>query len=191
MRAKNAMKLLGITRVTLFNYVKNGKIKAVKLPNGYFDYDEASIYKFLRKSSKKSYLYARVSTYKQSNDLLNQIDSLKTYCDDNNILYANIYSDISSGLDFNRPQFSILLDEVINNRVDKIYITYKDRLSRHSFNMISEIFSKFGTDIVVINDNKKYKDSNQELFEEIVSLMHCYSTKIYSNRVKKNKIKLK
>ena len=35
MKAKDVMKLLGICRVTLYNYVKNGLIKTTTLSNGY------------------------------------------------------------------------------------------------------------------------------------------------------------
>ena len=40
MRSKNALKLLNVTRVTLSSYVKSGKIKATKMSNGYYEYDE-------------------------------------------------------------------------------------------------------------------------------------------------------
>ena len=49
MKAKDVMKLLQITRCTLFNYTKDGKIKVTKLDNGYYDYDEESIFKIMKK----------------------------------------------------------------------------------------------------------------------------------------------
>ena len=40
MKCKEVLKLLKITRQTLNKYKKEGKIKAIQLPNGYFEYDE-------------------------------------------------------------------------------------------------------------------------------------------------------
>ena len=183
MRAKLAMKILNVTRITLYNYIKSGKIKATQLPNGYYDFDEQSIYRFLNKSQRVSYIYARVSTKKQQPDLKNQIKTIKSFCSDNDFSYHSILSDVSSGLDFDRDNFSFLFDEIINNRVDCVFITYKDRLTRHSFSMLESVFEKFGTKIIVVH-NSEHKDSHQELFDDIVTLMHSYSTKVYSRRSK-------
>ncbi len=47
MKAKDVMKLLNICRTTLYNYTKDGSIKATLLDNGYYDYDEESVLKFI------------------------------------------------------------------------------------------------------------------------------------------------
>ena len=68
MKAKEVMKLLNISRATLFNYTKDGKIKVTKLDNGYYEYDEASVFKIIKKDSRTNVIYSRVSTYKQKTD---------------------------------------------------------------------------------------------------------------------------
>jgi predicted site-specific integrase-resolvase len=80
MKAREVLKILGISRVTLNKYVNNGSIKVTKLDNGYYDYDDESVYKFMKKDLRYNVLYARVSTYKQKNDLDNQVNSLIDYC---------------------------------------------------------------------------------------------------------------
>ena len=69
MKSAEVLKLLKITRPTLTNYIKLGKIKVTKLGNGYYNYDDESIYKFLGQSNPNSnrinIIYCRVSTYKQ------------------------------------------------------------------------------------------------------------------------------
>ncbi len=47
MKSKEVMKLMNISRTTLFYYTKNGKIKVTKFDNGYYDYDEESVFKLL------------------------------------------------------------------------------------------------------------------------------------------------
>ena len=188
MKAKEVLKLLNISRATLYNYTKNGKIKVQLLDNGYYDYDEVSVYKIIKKDPRINIIYARVSTYKQKNDLQNQINNITTYCKDNNINIDNTFSDIHSGIDLDRPNFNKLLDEVINNNIKNIYISHKDRLTRLSFKTIQSLFLKFGTNIIIINDKCNNCNDN-EIFEELISLMHIFSTTMYSNR-RKNKINI-
>ena len=85
MKAKQVLSILKISRATLYNYTKDGKIKAKLLDNGYYDYDEDSVYKIIKKDMRTNVIYARVSTYKQKNDLQNQIDKIKVHCNTNNI----------------------------------------------------------------------------------------------------------
>ena len=67
------MKLLDISRATLFNYTRDGKIKVIKMDNGYYDYNEESVFKIIKKDARINVIYSRVSTYKQKTDLENQI----------------------------------------------------------------------------------------------------------------------
>jgi putative resolvase len=189
MKSKDVLQLLNISRITLMTYVKTGKITVTKLANGYYDYHDDSVYKFLGKNNKYNVIYARVSTSKQKKDLDTQIKSIISYCEENNIHYKSIYSDVSSGIDLDRKNFSILLADVFSFKINNIYISYKDRLSRLSFKTLEDIFKHFGTNIVVINDTNKNKSNELELFEELISLIHHFSTKTYSKR-RKNKLDL-
>ena len=190
MKAKEVLKLLRCSRPSLTKYLKQGKLKAKLLDNGYYDYEEKSVYDFLNKDiSRKTVIYARVSTKKQKNDLKNQIELLKNFCFQNGYTINEIYSDIASGITFeNRIDLFKLIDEVIDNKIEKIIITYKDRLSRIGFDFFKTLFNKFGCEIIVISEVGSNKLDREEIFEEIISLLHCYSMKMYSKR-KNNKIK--
>ena len=190
MKAKEVLKLLRCSRPSLTKYLKQGKLKAKLLDNGYYDYEEKSVYDFLNKDiSRKTVIYARVSTKKQKNDLKNQIELLKNFCFQNGYTINEIYSDIASGITFeNRIDLFKLIDEIIDNKIEKIIITYKDRLSRIGFDFFKTLFNKFGCEIIVISEVGSNKLDREEIFEEIISLLHCYSMKMYSKR-KNNKIK--
>jgi putative resolvase len=184
MKSKDALKLLGVSRVTLTSYVKNGKIKVTKLANGYYDYDEQSIFEFIGHNKKINIIYSRVSTYKQKDDLSRQTEYIQKFCKNKNIKIDQIFSEISSGIDLDRKQFNELLNLVFKHKVNNIYITNKDRLTRLSFLTLENIFKQFGASIIVISSSKDNKDTDA-IFDELVSLMHLFSTKEYSNR--KNK----
>lgn len=183
MKSKEVLSILNVTRVTLMNYVKTGKIKATKMKNGYYDYDDASVFAFIKKDSRINIIYSRVSTNKQKKFLDTQINLLSTYCKNNNIKIDTIYKEICSGTDLDRTQFSILMDLVFQHKIKNIYITYKDRLTRLSFKTIEQIFKKFGTTIIVIND-KDDKSTEEELFDDLLNIIHHFSTKLYSKRTK-------
>ena len=184
MKAKEVMQILRISNPTLSSYVKRGLIKTTTMPNGRYNYDEESVYAFLNAGvPRKVYLYGRVSSSNQKKDLISQIEMLKQYCFSNGIKIDGVFQDIASGISFeNRKEFFKLLDEVINRKVKAVYITYKDRLSRVGVDLFYHLFRRFGTEIVVISEVGSPKLDSEEIFEEIVSLLHCYSMKMYSKR---------
>lgn len=190
LKAKEVMSLLRISRPTLCKYAKSGIIKTTKLGNNHYDYDEKSVYAFLNKDVKrKTVVYCRVSTSKQKKDLINQEEMLKQFCFTNGYTINEIYSDIASGIDFDkRQQFFSMLDEIISGKVEKVIITYKDRLSRIGFNLFVHLFKKYGCEIIVMSEVGSAKLDSEEIFEEIISMLHCYSMKLYSKR-RINKIK--
>jgi len=184
MKTKEVLELLQITRPTLTKYVKQGWIKVNVLPNGRYDYDEESVYKLFNKGvQRKTYIYARVSTLKQKKDLENQIQLLKQFCFNNGYTVSKIFSDIASGISFEkRKDFFKMLDDILAGKVERVVITYKDRLSRVGFELFYHLFRKYNCEIVVISEIGSEKLDSEEIFEEIVSLLHCYSMRLYSKR---------
>jgi predicted site-specific integrase-resolvase len=190
MKSNKVLKLLKISRQTLCKYVKNNTIKVTKLVNGYYDYDDESVYKLLNQElERSSAIYCRVSTNKQKKDLENQKDTLIQFCNKNNIKISKSYCDIASGISLNRPEFKKLLFDVINHKINKVYITYKDRISCLSFDLINELFKEYNCEIIILNNIDDNKTIEKELFSEIISIIHTFSMKLYSQR-RKEKLKL-
>ncbi|BCS80334.1 hypothetical protein CaldiYA01_02940 [Caldicellulosiruptor diazotrophicus] len=48
--------------------------------------------------------------------------------------------------------------------------------------MFKRLFRKFSTEIVVVSEVGSKKLDSQEIIEEIISLLYCYSMKFYSKR---------
>lgn len=190
MKSKEVLELLQITRPTLTKYVKEGLILTETLPNRRYDYNKESVYKLFNKGvDRKTYIYARVSTPKQKSDLENQINMLKQFCFSNGYCIAKVFSDVASGISFDkRKEFFKMIDDIINGKVERVIITYKDRLSRVGFELFYHLFKKYNCEIIVMSEVGSQKLDSEEIFEEIVSLLHCYSMKMYSRR-KGEKIK--
>ena len=191
MKGKDVLKLLKVTRPTLCRYVREGKIRAIKVNRTKLDYNEEDVFKLAGVENRaKGVIYARVSTPKQKSSLQNQIDTLLQYANSNGVQIDKIYKDIASGLNFDCGEFQSLLSDVIQYKVKTVFITNKDRFSRISFNMWKELFSYFNCEIVVLNDIKEINDSEEkEIFEDIISMIHYFAMRMYSKR-RKNKLKL-
>lgn len=78
-----------------------------------------------------------------------------------------------------------MLDEIISGKICKVLIAYKDRISRIGFELFHHLFEQFGCELMVISEVGSPKLDSAEIFEEIVSLLHCYSMKLYSARKRK------
>ena len=85
------------------------------------------MYKFINKDIRRqTVIYARVSTNKQKKDLGNQIELLKTFCINSGIQINTIYQDIASGISFEkRKEFFLMLDDILDHKIEKVVITYK------------------------------------------------------------------
>ena len=168
MKAKEVLELLQITRPTLTKYVKEGLIEVTTLPNGRYDYSKESVYKIFNKGVKrKTYIYARVSTTKQKKDLENQIDMLKQFCFSNGYEVSKVYSDIASGISFEkRKDFFKMLDDIISGKVERVIISYKDRLSRVGYELFYYLFKKYNCEIIVMSEVGSKKLDSEEILRE-------------------------
>ena len=187
--AKEAKKILKIHATTLKSWKDKGILSYKKLSDKKILYDIDSV---LNNSdindNRLNVIYARVSNTKQHNDLLNQIELVKSYCITNGIKISKVYQDIASGMNENRKDFNILINDVISGKIKNIYISFKDRLTRFGFDYFKNLFQKYNVNIVILDEleesNKTFQD---ELTEDLISIIHHFSMKLYSNRRKKLK----
>ncbi|WRG03501.1 IS607 family transposase [Helicobacter pylori] len=182
MKSKEVLKILKISRVTLWKYVKSGKIRVKQEPNGYYIYNDSDVYSLAGiENGRLNVVYARVSTQKQKQDLQNQIENCISFINAKGISVDSIYSDIKSGMSLDRKGFMELLNAVMAFKIKAVYISYKDRLARLSYELVEKLFSDYGTKIVIINQCESIS-LEQELFEDIMQTIHSFSMKMYSKR---------
>lgn len=182
MKSKEVLKILKIFRVTLWKYVKSGKIRVKQEPNGYYIYNDSDVYSLAGiEDGRLNVVYARVSTQKQKQDLQNQIENCISFINAKGISVDSIYSDIKSGMSLDRKGFMELLNAVMAFKIKAVYISYKDRLARLSYELVEKLFSDYGTKIVIINQCESIS-LEQELFEDIMQTIHSFSMKMYSKR---------
>ena len=190
--AKEAKAALHITPGTLLNWKRSGKLKYKKLSSHKILYDIDSIDSSADESSTAynnlNVIYARVSGSGQKNDLDNQVETIKNYMLNNGIKADYIFKDIASGMNDDRGQLNEMLELVFKRRVKRVFITYKDRLTRFGFNYFRKIFSFFNAEIVILDElEETNKTFQQELCEDLIAIIHTYSMKIYNSRRRKLK----
>ena len=189
MKANQVLSTLKITRQTLYKYAKTGIIPYTVKPSGQYDYDDDAVYKFVSRKPRINAMYCRVSTKSQKSNLQTQQEIIEQFALNSGVVLSKKYLDIESGMTLNRSELSKLFDDVFMYKIDTVYITNRDRLTRLSFRAIEEIFSKFGTKIIAIESLKESQSDEKELLRDIVALVHTFSMKMYSKR-RKNKLAL-
>ena len=135
-------------------------------------------------SDRSVCIYARVSTPKQKTDLENQIKFLRQYLVSKGLNPEYVYSDIASGMNEDRKGLNEMMSDIISGKISKVVISHKDRLTRFGFGYLKTIFSRYNTEIEIVNleDEKSFQD---ELSEDLIATIHHFSMKFYGKR--KNK----
>ena len=187
MKSKEVCDKYGITRLTLSSWVKKGHIKFELLPSGRYNYlPKEDTKKDLE--NRVNVVYSRVSTTIQKENLARQTQRIKEYCSAKGVIVDEVFSDIGSALNYGRRGYLKLFDLVISRKVAKIFLEYKDRILRIGFEDFERLCKAFGTEIVVIDKSEKDKDKQKEITEDLVSIIHHFSMRIYSSRKRKKVI---
>lgn len=190
---REASQICGIKPQTLRKMADNNQISCYRTPSGQRKFDLASLEKMfsstnpvtqVQEFTKQNYLYTRVSSRKQMDDLARQVEYLKSISTEYDS-YISI-SDVGSGINFKRQGLSTILDSCIQRSIGEVVIAHRDRLSRFGFELIKLFIEKCGGKIVVIDDEKD-KSSEQELAEDLLSIVHIYSCKQMGKRSYKSR----
>ena len=186
-------KFIGVSIPTVIHYCESGVIPFGRSESGYRLIQAADLCEYLdtlgilvddTQQEKSDVIYARVSTHKQANrgDLDRQIDKLKIYAIEHNVRNLQVLSDIGSGLNDNRKNLLRLISMVQDGKVNRIFIAYKDRLTRFGFNYLKQICDYHGTTIIIVSEQTEQKSESEELAEDVIALIHSFSGKLYGLR---------
>ena len=193
MKAKEVKKLLDITQPTLSKYVKIGLIKVEKINPYFYIYNDDDVYKLIgskrTKHERINVSYARVSNKPRKNDLKEQSNRIYNYSLTNGLSISKQFEDIKSGMSFDRTGLKQMLKLIVDRQIENIVIENKDRLCRFGFEIFVELFKFYGTKIIVISEEIQNKTYEQELTDDLISIIHYFSMKSYSNKRKLNKMK--
>ena len=184
-------KKVGVSISTLQRWDRTNVLKSRRTTTNQRYYTDEDLNKVLNleaetKSKRKNVGYCRVSTQGQKHNLENQQEFVSIYSLSNGVILDEIYTDIGSGLNYKRQNWSKLLKQVEANEIDKIYITYKDRFVRFGYEWFEEFCASHGTEIIVLN--QKQTSPEEELTEDLLSILHVFSERNHELRRCKTEI---
>lgn len=179
--------MLGVSVKTLQRWDNDGKLIANRTPTDRRYYTHKQYLDYVNESKRgKVVIYTRVSSSNQKDDLVNQVNFLQQYANAKGLIVDEIIEDLGSGLNYNRKKWNKLIDESINGQVSKIIITHKDRFIRFGYDWFERFLLNLGVEIIVVNNEKL--SPQEELVQDLISIIHVFSCRIYGLRKYKTKI---
>ena len=189
-KPKDFAELLGVSVKNLQRWDRENILKAKRTPTDrrYYTYEQYLEFKGINSANnnRKTIIYTRVSTNGQKDDLKNQIEFLLNFTSSKGIIVDEIIEDIGSGLNYNHRKWNKLIEECMENKVDSIIVTHKDRFIRFGYDWFERFLSKYNVKIIVVNN--ELLSSKEELVQDIISILHVFSCRIYGLRKYKKKI---
>jgi putative resolvase len=195
-------KMLGVSSRTILNYRENGlfEMRLDESNNRRYASKEELIkllkykgvfYSDVVNDGRKVAIYARVSSYdqKKNGDLDRQIIKLEKHIKNSGIHNYELFSDVGSGLNTKRRGLNKLLDEVVASKISVVYVTYLDRLTRFGLEYLDKIFKYFDTKVISL-DEREEKTEQEELVDDMITLLASFSGKLYGMR-SHSKVKVK
>jgi putative resolvase len=177
-------KKLGVTVKTLQRWDTSGKLPAKRTPSNYRYYtdDDLRIAQGLQplEAKKKVVVYCRVSSNNQKPELLNQIKAMESFCNSRGLAIDETIKEIGGGLNFKRQKFLSLVFSIIKGEIKILVVAHKDRLCRFAFDFVEELATSYGCEIIVANQESL--SPQQELVEDLMAIIHCFSCRLYGLR---------
>lgn len=190
-----AVTITGISAPTLRKFADQSKVRCYKTPTGHRMFDRECLQSMCQDTSsntsctdgnstaRRNYIYARVSSKHQMDDLARQVEflrkHLKNYEDGNDF---NVIQDIGSGINFKRKGLQTILESCLQGSIGRIVVAHRDRLSRFAFELIEFLVDRAGGEIIVCDHSNEGASPETELAEDLMSIVHVFSCRQMGKR---------
>ena len=171
--SKNACEFYGITGNTIRRWAQNNKITYKRTPGNqrvYFIPTNGNKQITINQLSeiKQNYIYCRVSSSKQKDDLDRQCKFMSDK-------YPNhiIIKDIGSGLNYKRKGLLKIMGLSNQNRINEIVVSSKDRLCRFGFELLQWQFLQNNTKILVLDQSSK--TTEEQFTKDILAILQVFA----------------
>jgi len=187
LRSGEVAKRLGLHPLTVWRWVKEGKIAAIPIGR------EARIpiteVERLLGEQRAGIivLYGRVSGHEHKEDLQRQVQQLEQWA-----LVARTgqktmtLTDMGSGLNTERKSLQRLLALVQDYQVAEVVVTCSDRLTRFGLSYLQTLFSGYGVTLTVLHPDEE-QAPEQELTEDLLAIIASFAGRLYGLRSRKQK----
>lgn len=178
---------IGRSPSTVRRWDREGVLTTKRFPSGHRFFDEDDVRSVLGIAAEKrlTVVYCRVSSHGQKDDLQSQIQAMEQYCLSSGIPVDEWIKEVGGGMNFKRKQFLDLVDRVASGEISRLIVAHKDRLVRFGFDLLDHLAKKNGCVIEVINQESL--SPQEEMTEDLLSIVHTFSCRLYGMRKYKKK----
>jgi len=191
---KKASSVLGVHQETLRAWEREGKISCQKTKGNHRRYLNSEIQVMTGKHNNETEItwgvccYCRVSSndQKKNGDLDRQKLRILEYCAKKGYRVDYIFDECCSGMRAERPKLNQLYRLINEKKISKVVVEHKDRMTRFGFPVFQAYFNSYGVDIEIVEETLP-KSFENELLEDILSLMTSFSARLHSRRKRQSK----
>ena len=115
-----------------------------------------------------------------------QVKFLQDFANAKAMIVDETIQEVGSGLNYNRQKWNDLIEEVMENKIDTIVIAHEDRFVRFGYDWFEKFLLKFDTKLLVVNN--ELLSPQEELVQDLISILHGFSCRIYGLRKYKKKL---
>ena len=179
---RETSEILGISIDRLRRLAENGTISVIRTPGGQRRYDVQGYLDAQTETDIVTVGYCRVSGKGQSDDLASQVAYLQKHYPE-----AEIIRDFGSGINFKRKGLRTLLERVLRGDKLRVVVAHRDRLARFGGEVIQFLVEQNGGEVVVLNEH--VYSPEQELTEDLLTILHVFSRRLSGLRRYRDQIK--
>ena len=177
-------KRVGCSVTTVRRWEAAGRIAARRTPGGQRYFDDADVRRVLqpgfRDEVRKVVVYCRVSSPGQKDDLASQVAAMGQFCLARGLAVDEVIQETGGGMNLRRRKFLALMDDIDQGRVAVLVIAHTDRLARFGFDYLEHVAARNGCEIIVAN--QETLSPQQELVEDLLTIVHTFSCRLYGLR---------
>ena len=185
LKPAEAARILDVSTQTLRNWSNTGRLRCSYTEGGNARYKLCD----LKRASgaiggrlddddpeSTSYIYARVSSYKQKAYLQRQIDFLRSKFPNHQVI-----TDIGSGVNFSRKGLVSLLDRCLAGHVNEVVVAHRDRLARIGFDLLEHIITRAGS-ILTVSEDPDCHGCFKELSDDLMAVVTHFAARHHGRR---------
>lgn len=110
---------------------------------------------------------------------------MKQFANSRGMIVDEIFEDIGSGLNYNRKKWNKLIEDCMLGLVQTVIVAHKDRFVRFGYDWFERFLESNGAEIIVVNNDKSSPE--KELVDDLISIIHVFSCRIYGLRKYKSR----
>jgi putative resolvase len=188
-----AAKLLGVSVKTLQRWDREKRlIPIARTKTNRRLYSLSQIHAFIGlqqtkgKEAIRVVAYCRVSSSAQKPDLINQRRVLEEFIVAKGLANVEFIEEVGGGLNFKRKKFLMLMDEIGRREIKTLILAHRDRLTRFGFEWFEHFAKSHGCEVMVLNQERLSPE--QEMVQDLKTIVHCFSSRLYGLRNYRKKL---